>query len=122
MRIDPRTLALAAATAAATLTPGTASATDEDGARGRVIAVEVNTAGSSEHASRHGAVTLRQANGNTVEYLWGGSTCPGQKLEANQIQMLVTAHLNRGKTWLTPTYTPSEGGDRRCLVKIRLSA
>ena len=123
MVIAGRPLALALLLAAGTsLTPRTAAAADEVGTRGRVVAVEINTAGSSEHASRHGSVSLRQANGKTVDYLWGGSTCPGQKLEPSQIQALVFAHLERGKTWLTPKYTASEGGDRRCLIGFTLSA
>ena len=122
MPIAGRPLALALVLAASTsLTPSTAAATDEVGARGRVIAVEINTAGSSEHPSRYGSISLRQANGKTVDYLWGGSTCPAQKLEPSQVQVLVVAHVERGKTWVTPKYTASEGGDRRCLVGFTLS-
>ena len=99
-----------------------ASAEDEKADRGRVVKLRINTPHAAEHASFHGAITLKQANGKTQQYLWGGSTCPGQMLDASQIQVLVTVHLNRGKTWVEPIFAPSKGGDRRCLVAFELSA
>lgn len=104
------------------LTAPVAEAAEQDGSRGRVIKIRINTAGSEEHANVHGAITLRQGNGKTKRYLWGGSTCPGQKLDAAQVATLVSAHLERGRTSVTPVFVPSEGGDKNCLVAFELSA
>ena len=111
------------ATAAATLLlAGPASADETKAARGRVVKLRINTPHSDDHASFHGSITLKQANGKTQQYLWGGSTCPGQLLDASHVQVLVSVHLARGKSWVEPVFTPSKGGDRRCLVAFELSA
>jgi len=99
-----------------------ASAEDETAPRGRVVKLRVNTPHAADHASFHGSITLKQANGKSQQYLWGGSTCPGQMLDAAQVQVLVTVHLNRSKTWVEPVFAPSKGGDRRCLVAFELSS
>lgn len=116
------TLATALTTSLAMMLASPASAEDEKADRGRVVKLRINTPHAAEHASYHGAITLKQANGKTQQYLWGGSTCPGQMLDASQIQVLVTVHLNRAKTWVEPIFAPSKGGDRRCLVAFELSA
>ena len=112
---------LAAALTVLAASPGSAHA-EETGSKGRVTAVQINTSGSDQHASVHGSIRLRQSDGKSQDYLWGGSTCPGQKLEPSHVALLVSAHVNRARTWLTPSYAPSEGGDKRCLVAFSLSA
>ena len=106
---------------ASLMLPASAAA-DESGTKGRVLRIRVNTSGSSEHATFHGSVTIRLASGKNQTYLWGGSTCPGQKLDDGQVRLLVGAQRDRGRTWLAPYYVASEGGDRRCLVGFELIA
>lgn len=106
----------------ATLLPPASASADDAGSKGRVTRVRVNTSGSTEHATFHGSVTIRLASGKLRTYLWGGSTCPGQKLEEDHVRLLVGAQRDRGRTWLAPYYVASEGGDRRCLVAFELIA
>lgn len=100
-----------------------AHANEEEGKSGRVQRLRINTAGSVDHASYHGSITLRGAAGN-AEYRWGGSTCPGQKLTDAQVHVLVSAFHERSRTRVTPRYTigEDEGPGVRCLVGFELSA
>ncbi len=94
---------------------------DDTAARGRLVKLQINTPGSEHHASFHGAITVRQSSGSNKRYHWGGSTCPGQKLDASQVALLAQAHINRGRTFVKPYFVPSEGGDKDCLVAFELT-
>lgn len=113
---------LVCATAALGLLAAPNAHADDAGERGRVVKLQINAPGSALHATFTGAVTLRRASGETKQYHWGGSTCPGQKLDAAQVALLAQTHFNRHRTWLRPYYSPSEGGDKNCLVGFELSA
>jgi len=116
LRLVPCTLALALATA-----PRPALA-DEEGKVGRIDRLRINTLGSTDHASFQGAVTLTLIGSkDQVEYRWGGSSCPGQKLNEFQIQLLMTAMAQRERTKVAPRYSMGEGGTR-CLVGFELAA
>ncbi len=96
---------------------------DQSGHQGRVMQLRINTPGSVAHSSFHGSVTLKLEASNTlVEYRWGGSSCPAQKLSDPQLDVLVTAFVQRNDTKLTPTYTMGEGNGTRCLVGFELVA
>lgn len=98
------------------------AAADDSAKRGRVVGLQLNTQNSSQHTNFHGSITLRLQNGKTAIYHWGGSTCPGQKLDAAQISVLSMAHLDRARTWLKPYFVVNEGGDKNCLVGFELTA
>lgn len=96
---------------------------DEAGKQGRVIQLRINTPGSDAHPSFHGSVTLKLVGSSTmVEYRWGGSSCPGQKLSDAQVEVLLHAFVQRNRTKLAPTYTMGEGDGTRCLVGFELVA
>ncbi len=116
----PLLAALAFAFASIAL-PQTAAA-DEEGGAGRVNRIRINTPSSDEHPSFHGALVLKQPGGDQVEYRWGGSSCPGQKLTDVQVDVLVSAFVERNRTMVTPRYTMGEGAGTRCLVGFELVA
>ena len=96
---------------------------DEEGKEGRVIALRINTPGSDAHPSYHGAITIKVVGTSTlVEYRWGGSTCPKQTLSDREIDVLLSAFVQRSRTKLMPMYTMGEGSGTRCLVGFTLSA
>lgn len=96
---------------------------DETGKQGRLTQLRINTPSSEKHPSYHGSITLKQSGSSTlVEYRWGGSSCPAQKLTDPQIDVLVTAFVQRNRTKLTPMYTMGEGNGTRCLVSFELVA
>jgi hypothetical protein len=106
------------------VTPRPAHA-DEPGKSGRVVEVRINNPSSDAHPSYHGAITLKLVGSSSlVEYRWGGSSCPGQTLTEAQIDVLVTAFVERSRTKLTPMYTMGEGTGTatRCLVGFTLVA
>lgn len=100
-----------------------ANASEEEGKIGRVQKLRINAASSVDHSSFHGSVTLR-VSGKSVEYRWGGSSCPGQKLSDAQVSILVSAFNERNRTRVLPRYTigEDEGPGVRCLVGFELSA
>lgn len=112
----PAALALGLATAA-----GPAHA-DTEGKRGRVTALRINTPGSDEHPLFSGSITVKLGSGALVEYRWGGSSCPGQKLSDPQVDLLMAAFVERSRTRITPLYTMGEGPGTRCLVGFTLNA
>lgn len=96
---------------------------DEAGKPGRLTQLRINTPSSDRHPSYHGSITLKLVGSNTlVEYRWGGSSCPAQKLTELQLDVLVTAFVQRSRTKLTPMYTMGEGDGTRCLVAFELVA
>ena len=102
--------------------PQTATA-DDEGVSGRVTRLRINTPGSEQHPSFLGAITIKQpSSGDMYEYRWGGSSCPGQKLTEAQIDVLLTAFVQRNRTLVTPRYTMGEGVSTRCLVAFELAA
>lgn len=95
---------------------------DDEGKIGRVHQLRINTIGSEDHSQYQGSVTLKLVPSTDLqEYRWGGSSCPGQKLNDLQIQLLMTAMVQSSKTKVSPRYTM---GDRRtrCLVGFELIA
>lgn len=102
---------------------GSASAaSDQLGAIGRIVKVEVRTSGSDDRATAHGRISLRRSNGKTEFYEWGGSSCPAAKLSESEIGMLERAFHNRNRTLVTPRYRSGEASGVRCLVGFELSA
>lgn len=104
------------------LAPGGHLHADDEGDIGRLVALRLNMPGSDQHASFHGSITIKRNGGKKDEYLWGGSTCPGQKLGEPQVRVLTAALADRHKTLLAPMYVKGEGADRRCLVAFELRA
>jgi hypothetical protein len=94
---------------------------DETGKAGRISMVRVNTPGSAEHASYHGSVRVKMNNGKTEDYLWGGSTCPAQKLGEAQIDLLLSGLTDRHRMQLVPYFVPGEAS-KKCLVAFELTA
>ena len=111
-------LALALPLAAAFAADAAADSGDKEGDVGRIVGLRVNTPGSSEHASEHGAITIRTTKGKRETYAWGGSTCPGQKLTAAEVELLAAAL--RGRTSVRPFFTDAKNGTQRCLVAFEL--
>jgi hypothetical protein len=103
----------------ALLAAGPASA-DEEGDGGRIVGLHINTPGSDQHALFQGKITIRNTRGKRDEYVWGGSSCPGQKLNESQVQLLAAAL--RGRTTIQPFYDPADSGGQRCLVGFELRA
>lgn len=96
---------------------------DEEGKEGRVVQLRINTPGSDEHPSYHGAITIKVVGSSTlVEYRWGGSSCPKQTLSDPQIVILAEAFVQRNRTKLIPVYTMGEGTGTRCLMAFTLAA
>jgi hypothetical protein len=95
---------------------------DEEGKDGRIVGLRLNSSSSAAHPSYHGSVTLKLVGSTTlVEYRWGGSSCPAQTLGDREIDVLVTAFVQRNRTKVTPTYIMGEAGTR-CLVSFSLAA
>ena len=115
-----RRLALFGTLALAMLVPGGRLHADDEGSVGRLVALRLNMHGSDQHASFHGSITVKRSGGTKEEYLWGGSTCPGQKLGEPQVRVLTAALSDRHKTLIAPMYVKGEGSDRRCLVAFEL--
>jgi hypothetical protein len=103
------------------LVPAGPLAADEEGDAGRLVALRLNTVASDQHASFHGSITIKRSNGKRDEYMWGGSTCPGQKMAEPQVQLLSHALSDRHKTVIVPHFLKGEA-DRRCLVAFELRA
>lgn len=121
-RIRPRRLALLGTLALAMLVPGGRLQADEEGDVGRLVALRLNMPGSDQHASFHGSITVKKSSGKKDEYVWGGSTCPGQKLGEPQVRVLTAALSDRARTLLAPMFVKGEGSERRCLVAFELRA
>jgi hypothetical protein len=118
-----RLLATGSALCLASLIAPQPAHADEEGKSGRIIELRVNTPSSDDHPSFHGSITLKLVGTSTlVEYRWGGSSCPAQKLSDPQIDVLMTAFVQRNRTKLTPKYTMGEGDGTRCLVGFTLVA
>jgi len=98
------------------------AAADELGAIGRIVKVEVRTAGSDDRATAHGRISVRRSNGKTEFYEWGGSSCPAAKLSEAEVGMLERAFHNRNRTLVTPRFRSGEATGVRCLVGFELSA
>lgn len=103
------------------LLPGHAQA-DESGAVGRVIRLSINSMGSDEFASSHGAISIRHAGNKVETYSWGGTMCPASKLAEGEFAALQSALHNRQRTLVTPRYKSGEVKDVRCLVGFELTA
>ena len=104
-------------------TPALASA-DSKGQSGRIIEVQINTAGSDDHAQYRGEVTVRSGKKNTATettYKWGGSVCPGKDLTEHQVELLVHALTDRGRVSIVPRYKNGQGGNK-CLVAFSLAS
>ncbi|MCA9711562.1 MAG: hypothetical protein KDK70_37350 [Myxococcales bacterium] len=95
---------------------------DTEGKRGRIMRLRINTPSSDDHPSYLGSITVKLGSGELVEYRWGGSSCPSQKLTDPQIELLRTAFVERNRTRLLPLYTMGEGAGTRCLVGFELIA
>lgn len=121
-RIRSRRLALLGTLALAMLVPGGRLHADDEGDIGRLVALRLNMPGSDQHASFHGSITVKRSKGKKEEYVWGGSTCPGQKLGEPQVRVLTAALSDRSRTLIAPMYVKGEGSDRRCLVAFELRA
>jgi hypothetical protein len=118
-----RFLATGSALVLASLGAPSPAHADEEGKPGRITQLRINTPSSEAHPSYQGSITLKLVGSSTlVEYRWGGSTCPAQKLTDPQIDVLVTAFVQRNRTKLTPMYTMGEGDGTRCLVGFELVA
>ncbi len=116
----PRLAAALALLVASTVSGPVSAYADTEGRSGRVNRLRINTQGSEEHASYQGAIILRVVgSGELVEYRWGGSSCPGQKLNEHQQQLLATALIERSRIKVKPMFTMGEGGTR-CLVGFEL--
>lgn len=123
LALSVRTSSLALVLAAAGLVAPRPALADEAGKAGRVVELRINTPGSAEHPSYHGAITVKLVGSNTlVEYRWGGSSCPKQTLNEHQLGVLLTAFVQRSRTKLVPTYTMGEGTGTRCLMGFTLVA
>lgn len=113
---------LAACALAGVVAAGPAHA-DEAGKTGRITQMLVNTPGSDQHPLYHGSITVKLLGSNTaVEYRWGGSTCPKVKLTEQQLDLLMTAFVQRNRTRIAPKYAMGEGMGTRCLVGFELVA
>lgn len=117
-----RRLALLGTVALAMLVPGGRLHADDEGDVGRLVGLRLNMPGSDQHASYHGRITIKRSNGKKDEYLWGGSTCPGQKLGEPQVRVLASALSERQRTLIAPMYVKGEGVEGRCLVAFELRA
>ena len=116
------TLLTAAAVAATSLLPVQSALADEDGNKGHVVALTINTQGSDKYASFHGSVAVRTSGDRRDVYFWGGSTCPAQKLDASEVALLASA-LHDRRTQIRPVYRTGEGArGARCLVAFELRA
>jgi hypothetical protein len=113
-------LALLGTLAFAMLVPGGRLHADDEGDVGRLVALRLNMPGSDQHASFHGSITIKKSGGKKDEYLWGGSTCPGQKLGEPQVRVLTAALADRHKTLVAPFFVKGEGVEGRCLVAFEL--
>lgn len=119
---------LAAVLAIASLaSPTPAAATDDAkdkdrrGSLGRVTGLRLTTQGSREHARYHGFIQIKPPLADPEVYYWGGSSCPGQKLNDSHVAILVTAVRDHDRLELRPYYTMGETADR-CLVAFDLVA
>lgn len=93
---------------------------DEDGSKGHVVALTINTQGSDKYASFHGSLAVKTSGDRRDVYFWGGSTCPAQKLDAAEVALLASA-LHDRRTLLRPVYRTGEGArGARCLVAFEL--
>lgn len=96
---------------------------DDEGKSGRVTQLRINTPGSVEHPLYHGSITVKLLGSSTlVEYRWGGSSCPKVKLTDHQLDVLLTAFVQRSRTRVIPQYSMGEGTGTRCLVGFELIA
>ncbi len=104
------------------VTPKLANA-DSKGAAGRIVEVQVNAQGSDNHALYRGAVKVRSGKKKAFTYAtykWGGSTCPGKDLTADQVAVLSEALANRSRVSLIPRFKNGQGGNK-CLVSFSLA-
>ena len=109
---------------ALTVIPMRSAFADEEGGTGRVVRLTINTQGSDKYASFHGSVSVRKTGSTkNVTYFWGGSTCPAQRLDPDEVALLAAALENRSKTLVHPRYRTGEGArGARCLVAFELVA
>lgn len=123
-RPNPRLLARVLPSVLACLLTGVVAAgpahADEEGISGRIVQLRINTPGSDQHPLFHGSITLDVVGtGSQIEYRWGGSSCPGVKLTDHQIDLLMTAFVQRTHVQVIPKYTKGTGA--RCLVGFVLT-
>jgi len=94
---------------------------DSAGDWGRVVSVRVTAQGSDDFAKFRGTLTLAGRRTHprrpapTVEYTWGGSTCPGRDLTDGQISQLTEAMTHRAHLRIKPYFKPGQGS-AKCIV------
>lgn len=89
---------------------------DIAGDGGYVLAAELLTDGSDDFGLVRGRVLIRQrVDQQTVEYVWGGNTCPGRDLADWQVQILFDLAA-APYMLVVPQYKNGAGGNR-CLVR-----
>lgn len=118
-----RLLSTALAFAVAGVAAPSPAHADEEGKQGRIVQLRINNPGSDAHPLYHGSITVELLGSTTqVEYRWGGSSCRAQTLSDVQLDVLVTAFVQRKKTKVTPIFRMDEGSGTRCLVAFSLVA
>ncbi|GGC98626.1 hypothetical protein [Aquisalinus flavus] len=85
--------------------------------RGTITSIYLSGQGSDNFAKYRGTVTLDFVGTGTLDYTWGGSTCPGRDLSAEQVQILVMARAHDLK--ITPEHKRGQGG-ALCLTGFAL--
>lgn len=121
--LPARLLSTALAFALAGLAAPSPARADEEGKEGRIVQLRVNNPGSDAYPLYHGAIVIELVGSTTqVEYRWGGSSCPAQMLSDAQLDVLVTAFVQRKKTKVAPIFTMGESTGNRCLVGFSLVA
>ncbi|RMG95114.1 MAG: hypothetical protein D6705_14325 [Deltaproteobacteria bacterium] len=100
------------------LAPATARA-DATGPTGRVKSLTINTSGSDDWNTHHGAVEIGRKKGPSAVYHFGRAYCPGKDLTDAQIALLAEALEEGGAIRVTPRYKNGQAG-RKCLVGFTL--
>ncbi|MBW2724835.1 MAG: hypothetical protein JRE71_10640 [Deltaproteobacteria bacterium] len=97
-------------------TASVASAVDNVGATGRILALRVNTLASDDYGSFHGSLLIGDQIAGITTYWWGGSRCPATTVTEQNIAMLQRA-LENPRILVEPAWRTGQGGTT-CLVRF----
>ena len=97
-------------------TASVASAVDNVGATGRVLALRINTPASDDYGTDHGFLLIGDQISGITTYTWGGSRCPATNVTEGNVAMLQRA-LDNPRILVEPAWKTGQGGST-CLVRF----
>lgn len=109
-------LSIAALAGILLATASVASAVDNVGATGRVLALRVNTSASDDYGLDHGFLLIGDPITGITTYTWGGSRCPATTVTEANVAMLQRG-LENPRILVEPAWRTGQGGST-CLVRF----